>query len=388
MQEADKYPPENIRNLSLAAILAATFAVGIAFGGLSPLLALTLETRGIDAWLIGLNSSMASVGIVCATFFTPKLIHRWGPVNALFIGSITVFACMGLLAVFDELFLWFVLRFVMGLGLALPWVVTETWMNAICKDENRSRVMALYTTLLAGGFAAGPIILTVVGTSGQTPFLICAGIFGVSAFPIYFVRKYVPKFDFPDSTNLSKLTLVAPTIFLAAFIAGTLDTTIFSLLPIYGLRLGYDDTTAVLLLSSFLMGNLVLQYPIGWLADRYSARSALIACAIICILGPLFAMGFHSSPYNLAAIFFVWGGASWSIYAIGLAMMGRRFSGGELAVANATFVMVFESANILAPPTAGAAMEAWEPQGLMVFLCGAALIFLIVTVYRGLTHKA
>lgn len=381
-------PIDKIRNRSLAAILAAAFAVGIAFGGLAPLLSLSLEARGVDAWLIGLNSAMGSMGIVSATFFTPRLIHRLGPVNALFIGTFTVFACMGLLAVFDDLALWFVIRFILGLGLALPWVVSETWMNAICKDENRARVMALYTTLLAGGFAAGPVILTAVGTSGAAPFLVCAGIFGVSAIPIYFVRAHVPRFERSDSTNLSKLALLAPTIFLAALISGTLDTTIFSLLPIYGLRLGYDETTAVLLLSSFLMGNLFLQFPIGWLADRYSTRGALIGCAIVSIIGPLFAMEFHANLYGLASIFFVWGGASWSIYAIGLAMMGRRFKGGELAAANATFVMVFEMANVLAPPAAGLALEKCEPQGLMVFLCCAASIFFVVTVYRGLTNKS
>lgn len=376
------------RNLSLAAILSAAFAIGIAFGGLAPLLSLTLEARGVDTWLIGLNSAMGSIGIVCATFFTPRMINRLGPPKAFFIGSTLVFVCMGLLAVFDSLPSWFAIRFVMGLGLAMPWVVSETWMNAICKNENRARVMALYTTVLAGGFAAGPVILTFVGTSGSLPFICCAVIFGVSVLPIYLIRKTAPPFDLPSKSRLTSLAKLAPTIFLAALISGVLDTVIFSLLPIYGLRLGFDETTAVLLLSSFLMGNLVLQYPIGWLADQYSPRLALMGCAVVCIVGPLCSLLYYSNVSGLAAIFFIWGGAAWSIYAIGLAMMGGRFKGGELAVANATFVMVFEVANISAPPLAGLALDAWEPHGLMVFLCSAAALFLCVVVYRGINNKA
>jgi len=388
MRETSSIEITRHRNLGLGAILAAAFAIGIAFGGLAPLLSLTLEARGTETWLIGLNSTMASMGIVCATFFTPRMINRLGPPNAFFVGSILVFVCMGLLAVFDSLLAWFVIRFVLGIGLAMPWVVSETWMNAICKNENRTRVMALYTTVLAAGFAAGPVVLSLVGTTGSLPFLSCAAIFGISIIPIYLIRKSAPPFDLSNKSRLMALTVVAPTIFLAALLSGALDTVIFSLLPIYGLRLGFPESTAVLLLSSFLLGNLVLQFPVGWMADRYGPRLALMGCATVCIVGPICALFFFSNVYGLAAILFIWGGAAWSIYAIGLAMMGRRFKGGDLAVANATFVMVFEIGNVLAPPAAGLALDAWEPHGLMVFLCAAASLFLCVVVYRGIKNKA
>ncbi len=376
------------RNLCLAAILSAAFAIGLAFGGLAPLLSLTLEARGVEGWMIGLNSAMASLGIVAATFFTPQLINKLGPPNAYFIGSFMVFVCMGLLAVFDSLAMWFVLRFILGLGLAMPWVVSETWMNAICGDKNRTRVMALYTMILAAGFASGPILLTLVGTTGSWPFISCALAFGVSALPIFLVRKMSVPFDMPSKSKLSALAKLAPTIFLAALISGVMDTVIFSLLPVYGLRLGFDESVAILLLSCFVVGNIALQYPIGWAADRWGPRNALIGCAIVCIVGPVLSMVYFVDAKALAVIFFIWGGAAWSIYAIGLSMMGGRFKGGELAVANATFVMVFETANVLAPPAAGLALDAWEPHGLMAFLGVVAVLFLVVVVYRGLKNKA
>lgn len=380
--------PDKIRTLSLGAILACAFGVGIAFGGLAPLLSLVLENRGVDAWLIGLNSAMASVGIVLASYYSPRLIHKWGASRAMFGGTFVVFVAMGSLALFDELVLWFVLRFLLGLGLAMPWVITETWMNVVCKEESRGRVMALYTMLLAGGFALGSLVLTFVGASGALPFVLCALVFGASVLPIYLVRHHIPEFEDPASVRVSYLAKVAPTLFMAALIAGVLDTSVFSLLPVYGLRLGLGEETAVLLLTSFLLGNLVLQFPIGWCADRFGTRRALTGCALLSVAGPICAIFLFDSTNLLAAIFFIWGGASWSIYAIGLAMMGQRFRGGELAVANATFVMVFECANVVAPPTAGMAIELWEPHGLMAFLAAAAFIFLVVNVYRGMTGKA
>ena len=62
--------------------------------------------------------------------------------------------------------------------------------------------------------------------------------------------------------------------------------------------------------------------------------------------------------------------------------MGRRFSGGELVVINAAFVMVYTGANIVAPPVAGFAMEnIWNPHALMVvgLLVAAAFTLLVAT---------
>ncbi len=388
MSDTSSLLDDRSRRLSLLAILASTFAVGVAIGGLAPLLALTLNGRGVEPWLIGVNSAMSSVGLITASFFIPKIIMGLGPIRAFLIGLFIVFAAILLLMTAHSTALWFGIRFALGAGLALPWVVTETWMIRICREETRGRVMALYTTVLAAGFATGPIILTVVGTSGNAPFWAFALLFGVSALPILWVRGLVPLFQIPKKTSLIRLALVAPTIFLAALAAGLQDTTIFSLLPIYGLRLGFAEATAVLSLSCFLLGNLVLQYPIGWLADRFNARGALIGCLAVCALGPILSIFGYQNIYVLGVVFFIWGGASWSVYAIGLLMMGKRFRGGELAAANATFVVVFEFANVIGPPAAGAAMKGWDPHGLMVFLGGCALVLLVIAGVRGLRKQA
>ena len=39
---------------------------------------------------------------------------------------------------------------------------------------------------------------------------------------------------------------------------------VLTLLPLYGLRAGFDQQTAVTLLVVFTAGNLLLQYPLGW----------------------------------------------------------------------------------------------------------------------------
>ena len=80
---------------------------------------------------------------------------------------------------------------------------------------------------------------------------------------------------------------------------------------------------------------------------------------------------------------FIWGGFGWALYSLALAMMGERFKGGTLVVANAAFVMAFEIANITAPPAAGYVMSSAGPNGLLAFMGVTTLLFTIMIALRG-----
>ena len=55
-------------------------------------------------------------------------------------------------------------------------VLSETWINNLSGDRTRARTIAIYTTSLSLGFAAGPLILSIVGSDRSTPYLVGAGL--------------------------------------------------------------------------------------------------------------------------------------------------------------------------------------------------------------------
>lgn len=375
------------RRRSLIALFFSAFTVGVAFGGLAPLLALVMESRGVSTLLIGLNSSMSPIGVIAATFIVPWIIGRFGAVGGFLLGCGVVLVAILLFPVFEQLSIWFVLRFVMGAGLAVPWVVFETWINIVTPDSSRGRVMAIYTLVMAMGFAIGPGIIASVGSAGMMPYFLTALFFGSSLLPVYRVRGLAPVLDVTPHTRLSGLARSAPTIFGAALLAGVMDAAIFSFLPIYGLRLGFEESYAVLLVTLFLVGNLVLLYPMGWLADHVSRRGTMLACAAACTLGPAMMPFVFNSPFAMAAVLFFWGGGAWAIYGVALAMLGDRFPGAQLTVANAAFIMAFEAANVFAPPISGYTINILAPHGLMMFLSLSGATFFVLTAGRGIVRK-
>lgn len=373
---------------SLAAHFVSSLSIGVAIGGMVPLMALTLEHRGVDPVLIGVNSAIGSLGVIVGAPFVPSIIRRLGAANGIAAGLLlTTLAAAGL-AFTDSFPVWLVLRFLTGVGVVTQWVVSETWMQAIVDERRRGLVMSGYITSIALGFASGPVLLTLVGTEGSTPFLLFAGMIGLTALPVLPIRRWAPPLMLGQRGSVLRLMRDAPTVACAAIAVGLVDSAFFTFIPLYGLRVGLPHETAITLLTVVLAGNVVLQVPLGWLADRVSRRGLLLVLGGVCCVGPVVA-GWALTVGSMIAYpaLFLWGGAGFGLYTVAVTMLGERYRAGELAAANAAFVIAFELANLVGPPAAGWAMEAWVPHGLMVWMTIVAVGFFAVTSVRGIQRR-
>lgn len=369
---------------SLAAHYASSVSIGVAIGGIVPLMALTLEHRGVDPVLIGVNSAVGSFGVIVGAAWVPSIIRRLGAAEGIALGLLVTTAAIVGLAFTENLALWLGLRLLTGAGVATQWVVSETWMQTIVAERRRGLTMSIYVTAIATGFAVGPLILTAIGTEGVLPFAAFAGMVAVTALPILAIRRWVPPLAIGQHGSARRLLREAPTVAGAAIAVGLVDSAFFTFIPLYGLRVGLPHEVAITLLTALLAGNVVLQIPLGWLADRMSRRGLLLSLGLVCCVGPA-AAGWALGIGAMAAypVLFLWGGAGFGLYTVALTLLGERYRGGELAAANAAFVMVFELANLVGPPVAGWAMDAWSPYGLLAWMTVVAVGFIAVAAVRG-----
>jgi len=82
---------------------------------------------------------------------------------------------------------------------------------------------------------------------------------------------------------------------------------------------------------------------------------------------------------------FLWGGFIASIYAIGLAHLGSRFQGSELASANSAFAILYAVGAMVGPGLGGLAIDAWNPHGLILVLALFPAILVVVVAWRAAT---
>ena len=256
---------------------------------------------------------------------------------------------------------WFVVRLLFGCGGALLFVLSEAAVNALTPDAIRGRVLGIYATLFSIGYAGGPVILGLAGSEGWTPFILASALFASGLVPAGMLRRVEARLAPAHGGNGHRLVdtwRVAPIAMAGVFVYAVLEASQFALLPIYALARGMGEGAAAGLLSVWISGNILLQYPLGWLGDRWSRPRVMLLCAVIAVAGQLMVSSVVAVPALLWPLLVLLGGVMGGLYTLALTLVGERFRGADLTQANTAFVMTFQLGAIAGPPYAGALMQA------------------------------
>lgn len=352
----------------LLPIYLCCLAFGLQAGTGMPLVPLALEHRGSDNLTIGIVSAAWAVGMIATAHLIPAAAARLGAVR-LICASILLNAAISVVFAYTEgVALWFVLCLLSGAVGGVPWVVSEIWINLVVDESRRGRAVAVYATLVALGLAVGPLLLQVVGVYGPRPFLVNAALGVLVILPLLPGWRLAPPIKPMESGGFGSVVLLAPVALLAALASGLGEQVAFSFLPIFALEAGLSAQTGATWLSAFVIGNLVLQWPIGWMADHLDRRAVLAACALssAALVASITALDPHG--IGTMGVLVLWGGISFGIYTVGLAVLGQRFNGGDIARANAAFTIVYTLGGLVGRPIAGGAMDMMGRSGLTLTL--------------------
>jgi MFS family permease len=373
--------------LGLGAVIASITTVGLMQGAVAPLLSLNLERQGVGSSWNGLLAAMPSLATLVFGALTPTIIRRLGAATTIYAGAGIGLMALLLFPVLDRLPAWFALRFMMGVGMIGVWVVSEAWITALAPEKNRGTVMGAYVSVLCVGFAAGPAVLGLMGSAGAVPFVASAAMLAVALLPIPLASGSggAPSFHQRAALPLAQAVRHAPAIMIAALLNGGIWAIQSALLPVYGVRVGLPENRALLLLTVFVLGNIVLQLPIGKLLDSWSQKGVLLLCGSIQCFGAVaFPFIVHDSPITWLFLL-VWGGFLGGLYTTEMTMLGRRFEVDELSGASAAFSMAFSLGALFGPIVAGVAMQIWDPHGMLLVI-GYAGAGVILTAVR-LVHQ-
>jgi MFS family permease len=365
---------------AIACIAIAGFSIGISM----PLLSLVLEARGISPAWIGLNAAAGGAGSVAGALLTGPICRRVSTSTVLVLSLIATAICLYAMY-FSPFWAWFPLRFVFVFAATLQFVIGEYWINAAADERKRGLVLGIYATVLSIGFAGGPVVLASVGSAGLLPFAIASIVMLVAIGPVLLAARTAPEARERPAMKFLSLLWIAPTATLAAFMFGGAEQTGFSFFPVFGLQVGLTETLATLLVSAMVFGNVIFQIPLGLLADRYDRTAMLFGMGLVGCIGmviwPLF-FGESSSLVPAFIVLVIWGGLTGGFYTVGLAQLGARFRGSDLASANAMFVLLYSVGSMTVTPAAGASMQVFGPNGLPLFLAAMFGLYAILAGWR------
>ncbi|MFN7101739.1 MAG: MFS transporter [Pseudorhizobium sp.] len=368
---------------SLIAAISAISAVGIAIGLGLPLLSIILEKRGISPTMIGLNSAMAGVAAMIAAPITTRLAHDFGVAQTM-LWAVVISAVSALGFYYAEAFwMWFPLRFAFHGAITTLFILSEFWINATAPPRRRGLVLGIYATVLSVGFAIGPLLFSAIGSDGILPFLIGAAAILLAAVPIYIARNESPVLNEKPERHFLRYILLVPTATAAVFVFGAVEAGGLSLFPIYAIRSGFTESQGALLLTVMGVGNMIFQIPLGMYSDRLKDRRPLLAAMAVAGLAGSLLLPLLIGDWRLTAVVLLfWGGCVSGLYTVGLAHLGSRLTGADLAAANAAFVFCYAVGTVAGPQAIGAAIDVSGNDGFAWALAGFFGLYVLLSIGR------
>lgn len=349
---------------------------GLSYGVTAPLIAIALAADGYSDFYIGVNAAMHALGVFAVAPLLPFLCRRFSPKRLL---VVSLCATVVVLALFPLLPLasWIVLRLALGVFSEIVLVVAESWLNHTTPEEARARTMALYVASLSLGFALGPLILSGVEHASGQAFVIASFITLTAVVLVAALTSTGRPMAAYASPPLTRYWQLIPLALVATTLNGALESAGMNLLVIYAMKLGWLKQEATWLLSILLLGAIVLQLPIGWIADRMNRRRLVVVLSLLSTLGALVWPWALDEPWLAYGLLFMWGGVFVGIYTVMITVIGDKYRGADLVGAYCALSIAWAIGALLGPVLGGAAMShathglAW----LAAALCGLFALY-------------
>jgi MFS family permease len=366
---------------STAAVISVATIFGLTYGLSAPLIALDLAERGAPEWQIGLNAAMHALGVLLIAPLLPRLAARAGTRTLLVIALVVAATVLAAFPVIPALLVWFGLRLVLGAASEVVFVLSETWTNDLADEKTRGRTMAVYTAVLSAGFAGGPAIVAFAG-SEHLAYGIGAALALAAIAPILW-RGIVPPraLEHTDAPARNYLKL-APLAIATTVLNSAVETAGLSFMPLYAQARGWTEQEGLQLVSTLLVGAILMQLPIGWLADKMNPRRLVIGLSVIAAASAFLWPSMFAAPALAYAVVFLWGGLFVGIYTVMLAIVGSRFSGAELVGIYAVMGSAWGIGALIGPAGVGFAMHYSPVYGLPFAVGIACAIYAIFAMLR------
>jgi MFS family permease len=160
--------------------------------------------------------------------------------------------------------------------------------------------------------------------------------------------------------------------------------------PVYALENGLDQGQIAVFLAAGILGGVIAQYPVGWIADKMNRRWVMIWLSVAAIAGCL-AMAAFIRPGDVLAIYLgmaFFGATTLPIFSVASAYANDFAEEDFVVELNSALIFFFSVGAVTAPVLAARLISLFGPDAFFLFISGAHVGLIAFAIYRMTRREA
>lgn len=373
--------------LPVASLLSGVALLLVGHGLLTLALPLRGEAEGFDPVAIGALGAAYYAGFVAGCLHGPLLVRRAGHIRAFaaVVCGVSAAAAAYPLAVSEPS--WIVLRFLFGYGLAVFYLIVESWLNDRASNTTRGTIMSAYIMVNHVALTGGQLLLLTWSVEDFHLFVLGSVLISVSAIPVALTRQAQPAPVTEVRFRPGRLWRASPVGLMGSLMIGIANGAFWSLAPVSATDFGLSHEQAAIFMSVAVMSGALVQMPIGRLSDRLDRRHVLAA-----LLAAAMATGlavFLVAPSGIALTLFgaAFGASALPGYSLAAAHAYDHADPSDYVGTASSLLLVNGLGSVVGPIAAAFLLRASPGGGLYLFTAATHAALLGFVLWR-VTRRA
>lgn len=382
----------SVRNtlLPLTSLFISCFILFLGNGLINVLLPVRMGLDGTTVDAIGAVLSLYYVGMFIGAIYSKNLIKRAGHVRmfagCVALGAMSILIC----SLFPDPVFWGVMRILIGFCNACAFTAMESWLADSSDVKTRGKVLATYNAVVLAGLFGGQFFMNIADPIDTTLFVIAGILLCAATIPVGLSEKSGPVVGEVDPMSLKKLYNISPLGMVSCLISGLIYSALFNLLPVFASQNGIIEFDLSVYMGVAIFGAFLLQFPVGYLSDRYDRRTVLLGLLLVSALSSLAIVALARWQY-FPTMFVATGitcGIVACIYPLSIAEAFDRLKQSEMVAAMGSMILVFSLGGVLGPLSASFVMGKLGGSALFYFLAIIQLLLAGFVIFRMVARNA
>lgn len=376
--------------ISLFSLFLSCFILLMGTGLINILLPVRMGLEGINTQVIGIVLSLYSVGLFIGALYSTSLIKRAGHIRmfagCVSLGAVSILIC----SLYADAILWGAMRIVMGFCIACAFTAMESWLSDSSSKETRGQVLAIHNAVMLAGLFGGQFFMNLANPQDDMLFVIAGILLCTAVIPIALSRHVGPVIEEVKSMSLRLLYKRSPLGVVSCLVSGMIYSALFSLLPVFAKEYDIVGFQLSLYMGAAILGAFILQFPVGYLSDRFDRRTVLLVLLIISAVAGLTVTLMASLKIEWAVFLAtaVTSGIIACTYPMSITEAFDKLQQSEMISAMGSMILAFALGGIIGPYSASLVMDHFGGAALFYFLGVIQLLLACFVIFRMLSRQA